>query len=231
MSIVVKKKGSVSLKVDPSIQSLAKELIENTKGMKVSKELASVVKTSAATQLASEDAFNSAKATLDSVTKAKPKTVIATNLSTGESMEVIAPKSAGMAKGGLVPKEEQKMVVHVDPASGTDKTGIAVGIVHSQSKAEFKQMTSTVEKKLADGSETSVDQTFGGEMFEAPPANVSVNIGLTKNLGNYESIRFSVHLSVPTANNPADIEQAFTFAKEWVDDHINAINKEVEEGK
>lgn len=101
--------------------------------------------------------------------------------------------------------------------------------VPKSSTATFKQMKAQVTKQLPDGSEQSKEETFGGEMFEQPPANVAVNLGLTRNLGNYESIRFSVSLSVPCANIPADIEQSFAFAKEWVDAKVNSINAEIDE--
>lgn len=96
-------------------------------------------------------------------------------------------------------------------------------------KAEFKAMKAQVTKQNPDGSEEATEEMIGGEMFDEPPANVAVNLGLTRNLGNYESIKFSVSLSVPTANKPEEIEQAFAFAKEWVDAKVNQINSEVDE--
>lgn len=43
--------------------------------------------------------------------------------------------------------------------------------------------------------------------FESEPAYVRINTGMTKNLGNYESLRIDVSLTVPCY--PEEIEQVF----------------------
>lgn len=119
----------------------------------------------------------------------------------------------------VVDKEKFLNSGNIMPKKGTTK----------KVQAEFKVGKGQVTKQHPDGAETHVEELVGGEMFEYPPANVAINIGLTRNLGNFQSIKFSVSLSVPTANNEKDIGEAFAFAKEWVDSKVNAINVEVDE--
>ena len=63
-----------------------------------------------------------------------------------------------------------------------------------------------------------VTSTYGGEernrteklevrKFLAEPAYVRVNVGMTKNMGNYESLRLDVSLSVPCYTE--EIDQVF----------------------
>lgn len=78
-----------------------------------------------------------------------------------------------------------------------------------------------------DGSESNQTKIIGGEMFEAPPASVSVTLGFTKNMGDYNSVRFSVTLMVPCANSENDIAQSYAFAKEWTDKRAEEVQNEL----
>jgi len=137
-------------------------------------------------------------------------------------------KKSGSASGPKVVKKPAKVDMEAGIEAVEVKQKAEVPPAPEEAKSEFKSIKSQVVIKHADGSESSKEEVVGGEMFNEPPANVAINIGLTRNLGNYESIKFSVSLSVPTLNKEADIEQAFSFAKEWVDSKVNQINSEVD---
>lgn len=150
---------------------------------------------------------------------------------------VMVPKAITVSKVAAVdagPKVVKLAEKPIDPTvdKPVDNSVVSPMVkptIKKAAKAEFKTAVATTVTQHADGSEESSEEIIGGEMFEAPPANVEISLGLTRNKGNYESIKFSVSLSVPTANKPADIEEAFAFAKEWVDNKVNGINQEIDE--
>lgn len=78
-----------------------------------------------------------------------------------------------------------------------------------------------------DGSEEVTTEVVGQVQVSGAPAKVCVGVGLTKNLGNYESLRAYVELTLPCAPTEQDIEESYAMAKSWVDDKINEINSEV----
>lgn len=93
-----------------------------------------------------------------------------------------------------------------------------------------KQPVAHVSKKFKDGSETDEDINVGKPLkFKAPHASVSFSAAMTKNLGNYESIKFSVMLTVPCENTKEAQDEAFEESKVWVDAKINSILTEFEE--
>lgn len=47
------------------------------------------------------------------------------------------------------------------------------------------------------------------------PAKVGFSIGVTKNLGNFESLRIDVHIEVPCGTDLEDMEHAHEFIKGW----------------
>jgi len=94
-------------------------------------------------------------------------------------------------------------------------------------KQKIKAVEATVQVIQADGSENTEHEQIGDVNVTEPYATVSFQQGLTKNLGNYESLKFSVTLSIPCAINGEDIEQTFEQAKSWVDGKINDIMNEV----
>ncbi len=68
------------------------------------------------------------------------------------------------------------------------------------------------------------------EGYAGPVCNVGFKMGMTKNLGNYESVRIDVSLYLPCYTS--EIETVFEYAREWVDDRmdevITDINKDIE---
>lgn len=55
-------------------------------------------------------------------------------------------------------------------------------------------------------------------VFDSTPAIVSIELGLTLNLGNYETAKISVGLQHPCA--PSAIDSEFEKAKAWVEERV-----------
>jgi len=94
-------------------------------------------------------------------------------------------------------------------------------------KKSTEQPTGTVETQHPDGSvETQTEAVGDSVVVEEPMCNVGMSAGRTFNLGEFNSLKVQVSLHVPAKFE--DIEDAFTFTKEWVDNKLNAITEEVE---
>ena len=99
-------------------------------------------------------------------------------------------------------------------------------------EVHHKEASGKVAVSHADGSEKNIEESLGGVLIESgPPATVNVTIGLTRNLGNYESLRFSVSATIPCENNGEAMTAAYDYGRGWVDEKINALNTEAEELK
>lgn len=56
---------------------------------------------------------------------------------------------------------------------------------------------------------------------------IELNAGKTINLGNYESARIGVSITVPCSRD--EIPETFEFARKWVDSKMNELTKDDEE--
>jgi len=63
-----------------------------------------------------------------------------------------------------------------------------------------------------------------GALMEGPTASVSFKAGVTKNLGDYNSARVDVMLTMPTLPTEEYVNSAFEFAQKWVDDKLTEIS-------
>jgi hypothetical protein len=90
-----------------------------------------------------------------------------------------------------------------------------------------KAPKAVITKEFKDQTSTQEHVPFASVKVPANPAVVTVNMGVTRNLGNYESVKFGVELSLPC--DPANIEAAFEEAKGWVDSRVELINQEISE--
>jgi len=74
------------------------------------------------------------------------------------------------------------------------------------------------------------ENTATVEVPGAPPSGagaVEVSLGLTRNMGSYESVRFDIRLTVPcdTTLPGQGCNAAFTAARDWVEERMNELNK------
>lgn len=79
-----------------------------------------------------------------------------------------------------------------------------------------------------DGSVEHSEEVVGTVTTKGTPAIVRVGMGLTKNLGNYESLKAYVEISIPCEVDGEEIEETYATAKGWVDEKISDINAEVD---
>lgn len=63
--------------------------------------------------------------------------------------------------------------------------------------------------------------------FATEPAWVNVNLGLTINLGNYESAKLEVGVKVPCYMEEAD--DAYRWAKHWVESRVRAESSKIKD--
>lgn len=61
---------------------------------------------------------------------------------------------------------------------------------------------------------------------ELPLARVKVSGGLTKNMGNFESLRVDVSIDLPCTAKPEKIDETFEHAKNWVADQVQIMVQE-----
>jgi hypothetical protein len=78
--------------------------------------------------------------------------------------------------------------------------------------------------------EVLADDTLEVLDFHVPPGEVDVRVGVTKNLGNYESVHVSVGLRVPCYREEA--VEAFNHAREFVTKRVqDEITSAIEAAK
>ncbi len=68
------------------------------------------------------------------------------------------------------------------------------------------------------------DEVLEVHKFVTEPARVFVEMGLTVNLGNYESARITVALSVPCYHE--EHNEAFLYARGWVEERAKSEAQE-----
>lgn len=85
----------------------------------------------------------------------------------------------------------------------------------------------TVTKEYKDGTITEETHDFPVVPVEGPAATVSMSMGLTRNLGNYESVKFSVSLSLPCAPVEEEVNKTFHTVRGWIDTTVETVNQEI----
>ena len=97
-------------------------------------------------------------------------------------------------------------------------------VILTKHKATAK---ATIEKK---GMPVQEKEFKMGEVLSTEAmANVGVAVGMTKNLGNYESVKVQISLHMPCAPDSEVIDQTFAFIEEWVDKKMEAALAETVE--
>ena len=91
-----------------------------------------------------------------------------------------------------------------------------------------------VQRQYFEGKEplTALDvknETLQVHRFLTEPAKVSVSMGLTLNLGNFQTARLDISLLVPCYRE--EVEGAYAYAREWVETRVNAEAEAVRTSK
>jgi hypothetical protein len=76
-----------------------------------------------------------------------------------------------------------------------------------------------------DGPMTAQDTELAVHSYETNPAQVSYELGATMNIGNFESVRVSVGVTVPCYRE--EIEAAYIWAKEFAEARLRLETAEV----
>lgn len=78
-------------------------------------------------------------------------------------------------------------------------------------------------KSAAEGKPTSF--SIPAEATPADPAYVSVGVGMTENLGNYESLRLDVRVTLPCGTSDAEVRAASARASSLATEFIEEERK------
>jgi len=89
--------------------------------------------------------------------------------------------------------------------------------------------TATTTKQFPDGTMTEEEETLGVVHTAEAPAYVTFSMGLTKNMGDFNSLKFHVGITIPCAPNADEIDLTYSEAKGWIEGKVNDLNAEVEE--
>lgn len=133
-----------------------------------------------------------------------------------------------------VETEEQYMPDDTPEDIGAEEQEEAYEAVEPEDQAEPEQITmgqavGTTVKQYKDGSSEETQEVLGSGEFKGPMAVVQVSMSMTKNLGNFESLKFSASISMPCIPDGAEIEETYQNCREWVDGKVNDFNEEVSE--
>lgn len=83
----------------------------------------------------------------------------------------------------------------------------------------LKEVTATVARTYGKiGAPETKDETIEVKTFVTQPATVEIGYGLTLNIGNYESARVDVKVSVPCYREETDA--AYEYAKTWAESRV-----------
>jgi hypothetical protein len=81
-------------------------------------------------------------------------------------------------------------------------------------------------RKTVFGKEEVSNERIRIRPFISTPANISVKAGITINLGNYESARVDVMLSMPCY--PEEVDDTYEDVKDWVDGRITKEKNDIQ---
>ena len=105
-----------------------------------------------------------------------------------------------------------------------------VQLAATPTKIVGKQPTASVTKAYKDGSTTETQEEVGPvKMLQEPHATVGVTIGVTRNLGNFESVKVTVSLFMPSVNTEEALTDTYNEVKGWVDNRVEHLNQEISE--
>ena len=108
------------------------------------------------------------------------------------------------------------MAVNVKKTTGTATVSKTVTDNKSKTPISDEQKDEEVQVTAQEGQ---------AKVSAEPVCEVGVEASYTKNLGNFQSAKVGVSLKVPCPHG--DIDEVFTYAKEWVNSRLGAIIEEL----
>lgn len=103
---------------------------------------------------------------------------------------------------------------------------VAASATQAPPQTSVRATTAVVTRSFGKiGAIEASDQKLEVRGFVTEPATVEIGYGLTLNIGNYESARVDVKVSVPCYRE--EINEAYDFAKKWAEERVQAEVKEI----
>ena len=125
------------------------------------------------------------------------------------------PLSVG--KQDAVPATQEE--VNASAAMGIAQTHAPAPVEPPKVQHILKEVTATVTRVYGKiGAPEAKDETIEVKTFVTQPATVEIGYGLTLNIGNYESARVDVKVSVPCYREETDA--AYEYAKTWAESRV-----------
>ena len=90
-------------------------------------------------------------------------------------------------------------------------------------EASVVTVSTSFKKDGVDSDTKDENETIEVRKFVTEPAKVTVNYGITMNMGNYESARIDVGVTIPCYKE--ELDDAHAFAIDWAE---SRLNKEIE---
>ena len=133
------------------------------------------------------------------------------------------------ASGSIGGEKDSKAAEDLFGPINQDMSGKTLpDLVPAPPQFQGHETSGKVEKNIAGvQSSDSIPVASGVQSVATPTANVGLTVALTKNLGNYESCKFSVSLHMPCLPIEEDIEDTFAAVKAWVDAKTTEILNEI----
>lgn len=109
--------------------------------------------------------------------------------------------------------------VNAAPAMGISALAHSTTPVEPPKPTKLVPVTAVVSRTYGKiGAPEAKDETIEVKAFVTQPATVEIGYGLTLNIGNYESARVDVKVSVPCYREETDA--AYEYAKAWAEERV-----------
>lgn len=105
--------------------------------------------------------------------------------------------------------------------SGEDEKATSSGLAKAEKQLDAMCYVTKAYRKsgVEVGDPESTEDKIGVRKFVTEPAKVMAEAGLTMNMGNYESARLSVAVTVPCYQE--ELDDAYDFAVKWAGDRLS----------
>lgn len=151
----------------------------------------------------------------------------------GTKMLKSAPVAADTTVEASVTVEatESAPAISVSVTPAPTVTSVVAPVPVPQAEPERKAghlapMTALVTRTFGKiGLPESKEEPLEVRSFVTPPAHIELGYGLTLNIGNYESARVDVKVSVPCYRE--EMDDAYEWARKWAEDRMKREVKEV----
>lgn len=142
-----------------------------------------------------------------------------------DSAEVVAEqKAAKKATKKAAKKVAKKVRPKADAEPSTTEPDAA--------KVTGVQPTATTTIKHKTGVEEVQQEPVGPVLMKVDPmANIGLSLSMTKNLGNFNNVKYGVTLHMPSGTSPEELEETFQRVEAWVDGKMQKITEELLEGE